>query len=161
QQILRQRQRQIFAWLQIAARALIGEADNLLADPTLDDLLKSIECASADEQDIRRVDLDEFLMRMLASALRRNRGYSAFQYFEQRLLNAFSGYIARNRWILGLARYLINLIDIDNPALSLLHVIVSSLNQLKQNILNILAHIASFRQGSSIRDRERHIQNLG
>ena len=38
----------------------------------LDDLIEPVERAAADEQDVRRVDLDKLLLRMLAPALRGN-----------------------------------------------------------------------------------------
>src|SRR5215471_8714882 len=50
-----------------------AEADAVVADPTLDDLVDAGERTAADEQDVRRVDLDELLMRMLPPALRRDR----------------------------------------------------------------------------------------
>jgi hypothetical protein len=49
------------------------EADALVADAALDDLVEAGERAAADEQDVRRVDLDELLVRVLAPALRRHR----------------------------------------------------------------------------------------
>ena len=48
------------------------EADALAADAVLDDLLEAGECTTTDEQDVRRVDLDELLVRVLAPTLRRN-----------------------------------------------------------------------------------------
>src|SRR3546814_16753472 len=51
-----------------------AEADGLRLQPVADDLFQSRKGAAADEQDVGRVDLEEFLLRMLAPALRRNRG---------------------------------------------------------------------------------------
>ena len=45
----------------------------------LDDLLESDKRAAAQEENVRRVDGEELLMRMFASALRRNIGHRAFQ----------------------------------------------------------------------------------
>ena len=67
-----------------------AEPDALLADAALDDLLEARERAAADEQDVRRVDLDELLMRMLAPALRRHRGSGALEDLQQRLLHALA-----------------------------------------------------------------------
>ena len=50
-----------------------AEAQRLLPDAPLDDLLEADERAAADEQDVRRVDLQEVLLRMLAPALRAER----------------------------------------------------------------------------------------
>ena len=62
-----------------------------------DDLLEAREGAAADEQDVGRVDLEEFLLRMLAAALRRNRGGRAFHQLEQRLLHALARDVAGDR----------------------------------------------------------------
>ena len=62
----------------LAGLALVGrgdmgaEADRLALQAVGDDLLEAREGAAADEQDVGRVDLQEFLLRMLAAALRRN-----------------------------------------------------------------------------------------
>ena len=67
-----------------------AETHTLVARAVLDDPLYTGERATANEQDVRRVDLDELLVRMLASTLRRNIGYGAFQDLEKRLLHAFT-----------------------------------------------------------------------
>ena len=64
------------------------EAQRLLADAALDHLVEADERAAADEQDVRRVDLEELLVRMLAAALRRHVGDRAFENLQQRLLHA-------------------------------------------------------------------------
>ena len=56
-----------------------AEADALLADPLADDVLEPIECSANDEQHIGGVDLDELLVWVLASALRRNGRRCAFE----------------------------------------------------------------------------------
>ena len=68
----------------------LGEADLPAAGARLDDLLQPVERAAADEQDVLRVDLDVFLLRMLAAALRRHGGDGALEDLEQRLLHAFA-----------------------------------------------------------------------
>src|SRR3546814_4783768 len=49
----------------------------------LDDLLQAGKSAAADEQDIAGIDLQEFLLRMLAATLRRHRGDGAFDQLER------------------------------------------------------------------------------
>src|SRR3546814_10837667 len=62
----------------LAGAAVIGtahigiETDRGSLAAAGDDLLQAGKGAAADEQDVRRVDLQEFLLRMLATALRRN-----------------------------------------------------------------------------------------
>ena len=71
------------------------EAHTLLTDALLDDTLDTVECTAADKQNIGGVDLDELLMRMLASALRRYVGNRALQNFQQRLLYALAAETSR------------------------------------------------------------------
>src|SRR5262245_19674272 len=68
-----------------------------------DDLLKARECTTADEEDIGGVDLQEFLLRMLAATLRRHGGNRAFHDLQQRLLHALSRHVAGDRGVVGLA----------------------------------------------------------
>ena len=54
---------------------LAAEADGGAALPLFDNAAQTVKGAPADEQDIFRVDADEFLVWVLASALRRHIGY--------------------------------------------------------------------------------------
>ena len=67
-----------------------AEAERLLADAALDDLIEADEGAAADEEDVGRVDLQEVLLRVLAAALRRDVGDRAFDDLEERLLHALA-----------------------------------------------------------------------
>ena len=72
-----------------ALRAHLGTKAHLLLSKTrLDDLLKAIKRTAADKEDVRRIDLQEFLLRMLAPALRRHGGRRPLKDLEQSLLNA-------------------------------------------------------------------------
>jgi hypothetical protein len=61
---------------------------------------------------------------MLAAALRRYRRHSAFHDFQQRLLHALARHVAGDRRTVGLAADLVDFVDIDDTALSLLYIIV-------------------------------------
>ena len=65
--------------LTLAVHKVVGEAEILLAQALLDDRIKAGEGSTHDEQHIGGVDLDEFLMRMLAASLRWNRRSSALE----------------------------------------------------------------------------------
>src|SRR3546814_7250884 len=106
-----------------------AEPNRLALQAIADDLFEARKRAAADEQDVGRVDLKEFLLRMLAAALRRNRGNRALHHLEQRLLDALARYIARDRGIFGLAADLVDLVDIDDPALCPLDVVIRRLEQ--------------------------------
>src|SRR5690606_37510267 len=90
------------------------EADAALLRAVQDDLLETRERTTADEQNVRGVDLQEFLLRVLASALRRHRGDRALDQLQQRLLHALARDIARDRRVVGLARDLVDLVDVDD-----------------------------------------------
>ena len=73
QQIFRLHFAQHFAGAAFVGRAHIGaEAHRRAMRARRDDLLQAGKRAAADEQDVGRVDLQEFLLRMLAAALRRH-----------------------------------------------------------------------------------------
>ena len=90
----------------------------LRADAAGDDLLQADERPAADEQDVGRIHRREFLVRMLAAALRRNVGDRAFQNLQQRLLHAFAGDVAGDGGVLVLAADLVDLVDIDDALLA-------------------------------------------
>ena len=66
------------------------KAERLVAQPSFDDFFQTDKRAAAEEQNVCRVDREEFLMRMFAAALRRNIGDRAFEYLQQRLLHTFT-----------------------------------------------------------------------
>ena len=94
-------------------------------------LLQAAERAAADEQDVGRIHLQEFLLRMLAATLRRHAGDRAFHDLQQRLLHAFARHVPGDRRVIGLAADLIDFVDIDDAALRPLDIIVRGLQQLR------------------------------
>ena len=108
------------------ARALglnrLVEAHRLLAESTLDDLLESRKGAAADEQDVRSIDVDELLVRVLAATLGRHTRHGALEDLEQRLLDPFARDVTGDGGVLGLARDLVDLVDVDDAALGALDV---------------------------------------
>ena len=138
-----------------------AEAHALVADAPLDDLVEVRERAAADEQDVRGVDREELLVRVLAPALRRHRGHRALEDLEQRLLHALARHVARDRRVVGLARDLVDLVDVDDPGLGLLHVEVGGLDQLEEDVLDVLADVAGLGERRGVGDRERDVEDLG
>src|SRR5262249_28086440 len=137
------------------------EAERLLADAPLDLLVETDERTAADEQDVGRVDLKELLVRVLAAALRGNVGHRAFENLEQRLLDALARDVAGDGGILVLAADLVDLVDIDDALLALFDVAAGRLQQLEDDVLDILAHIARFGERRRVDDREGDRQQLG
>ena len=132
-----------------AQRRLIGAALNVL--------VQSIKGTAADEEDVGGIDLDELLLRVLAATLRRDR---AFQDLQQRLLHALAAHIAGDGRVLAFAGDLVDLIDIDDADLSLLHVEIRCLQELEQDVLHVLANITGLGEGGGVRDGEGHAQHL-
>ena len=78
------------------------------------------EGAPADEEDVGGVDLEELLVGVLASALRGHVGDAALDDLQERLLHALAGDVAGDAGVIGLARNLVDLVDVDDAALGLL-----------------------------------------
>ena len=91
-----------------------AKAHDVLAQAALDDVFQPDEGAAADEQDAAGVHADVFLLGMLAAALRRDVANGAFEDFQQGLLDAFAGNVARDGDVLGLARDLVDFVNIDD-----------------------------------------------
>ena len=66
-----------------------------------DDLIQADEGAPANEKNIGRIDTDIILLGMFSPAFRRHVACRPFHEFQQRLLHAFSGHVARDRGALG------------------------------------------------------------
>ena len=126
-----------------------------------DDPLEPGEGAAADEEDVGRVDLQEFLLRMLAAALRGHARHGALDDLEERLLHAFARDVAGDGGVLGLAADLVDLVDIDDAALGPLDIVVGGLQKLKNDVLDVLADIAGFGQGRRVGHGEGHIEHAG
>jgi hypothetical protein len=98
---------------------------------------------------------------MLASALGRHVRYRALDDLQQRLLHAFARHVARDRRVVALAADLVDLVDVHDAALRPLHVVVGVLQQLHDDVLDVLAHVARFGERGCVGNRERHVQQLG
>lgn len=53
---------------------------------------------------------------------------------------------------------LVDLVDVDDAHLGLLHIVIALLQEFLDDVLDILAHVARFRQRGRIGDGERHVQ---
>ena len=153
----RRRRRRARPW-----RASVGgEAELFLPTRCSMILLEPGEGATDDEQDVGGVDLDELLVRVLAPTLRRHRGGGALEDLQQRLLDALAGDVAGDRRVLALAGDLVDLVDVDDPGLGLLDVVVGGLDQLEQDVLDVLADVAGLGERGGVGDRERHVEHPG
>ena len=138
---------------------LRAEADGVPPRTPRDDLLEPAERATADEEHVRRVDGEELLVRVLAAALRRHRRDRPLEDLQERLLHALAGHVAGDRRVVRLAGDLVHLVDVDDPRLGLLDVEVGGLDQLEQDVLDVLADVASLRQRRCVGDGEGDVED--
>ena len=98
---------------------------------------------------------------MLASALWRHIDLRSFEQLEEALLHTLTAHIACDTRIVALACNLVNLVDEHDASLGFLDIIVGSLEQSREDTLDILAHITCFGEHGGIDDGKRHVQHLG
>src|SRR4051812_9903165 len=135
-----------------------AEADTRFFRTVTDDPLQAVERAAADEKDVGGINLNEVLVRVLAAALRRHGGNGALDELEERLLHALARDVAGDGRVVRLARDLVDLVDVDDAALRLVDVVVAVLQQLLDDVLDVFADIAGFRQRGRVRDHERDVE---
>ncbi|MPM84548.1 hypothetical protein SDC9_131621 [bioreactor metagenome] len=95
---------------------------------------------------------------MLAAALRRHTGHGAFDQLEQRLLHALARDVTRDAGVVRLPGDLVDFVNIDNTALSTLNIVLAALQQLLNDVLDVLAHIAGLGQRGGIGHHEGHVE---
>src|SRR5687768_12172007 len=92
------------------------------ADALGDDLVEALEGATADEEYVGGVEGRIFLLRMLAARHRRHVRDAALHDLQQRLLHTLARDIACDRWVVGFARDLVDLVDVDDAELRALDI---------------------------------------
>ncbi len=137
------------------------EAHALATDAVLDDGVHAGKGAAADEEDVGGVDLNEFLMGVLAPPLWRYRRRGALQDLEQSLLDAFAGNVTGDRRVLRFASDLVDLVDVDDACLRPLHVVVGSLDELEEDVLDVLAHVTGLGESGGVGNGERNVEHAG
>ena len=98
---------------------------------------------------------------MLAAALGRHRGHGALDDLEQGLLHALAGHVPGERSRIGLARDLVDLVDVDDAPLGLVDVVIGRLQQADEDVLHVLAHVTGLGEGGGVGDGERHVEQPG
>ena len=136
-----------------------AESHPAVADPSLDHLVEVRKRAPADEKDVRGIDRQELLVRMLAPTLRRHRGKRPLEDLQEGLLNSLARNVAGDRGVVGLARDLVDLVDVDDSGLGLLHVEVRGLDELEEDVLDVLADVAGLGQRRRVGDREGDVED--
>jgi len=140
---------------------LIGETENAFSEAATDDVFHADKCTSADEEDFLGVDLNVFLLRVLASSLRGDVASGAFEDFEKCLLNTLSRDITGDGDVFGFASDLVDLIDVDDAAFGAVDIEIGSLEETKDDILDIFANITRFSERGSIDDAKGNVKEAG
>src|SRR5215213_5174628 len=135
------------------------EAERLVAQSTFDNFFETDKRAAADEENVGRVDREEFLVWMFATTLRWNIRDRAFEDLQQRLLHAFTRHIASDRRVLILTTNLVYFINVDDSLLCAFDVAVGSLQQFQNDVLDVFTNVARFSQCCRIDDRERNSEH--
>ena len=136
-----------------------AKADAAFFGACANHFFQAIESATDNEQNIGGIDLHEFLIRMLASALRGHRSCSALNQLQQSLLHALARHVAGNRWVIRFARNFVDFVNVDDAALRLFNIVIALLQQFLNDVFDVLAHVACFGQRSGIGHDERYIEH--
>ena len=144
-------------------RSLVAaaEADHLPAQPLADDLLEADERPAADEQDVGRVDLEVLLLGVLAAPLGRDVGDGPLEQLQEGLLDALARDVAGDRDVLAGLADLVDLVDVDDPALGGGDVEVGRPDELEDQVLDVLADVAGLGQRGGVADGERDVEPPG
>src|SRR5690606_38802524 len=110
---------QLFLALHVGAKA-----EARLPQAPLDDLVEAYERATHDEEDVAGIDLQEVLLRMLATTLGRHVGHRPLDDLQERLLHAFTRNVAGDGRVVALATHLVDFVDVDDSALGALDVVI-------------------------------------
>src|SRR5690349_15684757 len=118
-----------------------AESHALSSSALANDIVQTDKGAAADKKNIGCVDLQKFLLRVLASAFGRHARHGSFDNLQQSLLHTFAGHVAGNRRIVRLTRNLVDLVDVNDAALRFFDVVVGGLQKIEDNIFNVLADV--------------------
>ena len=124
-------------------------------------MFESDKSAATDEQNVRRVYLNEFLMRMLAASLRGNVGNRSFYKLKECLLYTFTRNVPGDGRTVAFSADFVDFIDVHDPAFGTLDIIVRCLKELENDVFNIFSDVARFREGGGVGQGEGHVQEFG
>lgn len=153
--------REHIAELELFLRFDVGtETQGVLADATLNDVVEADEGSAADEENVGRIDLQEILLRMFTTTLRRNVGDGAFDDLQESLLNTFARDVTRDARVVALAADLVDFVDVHDAALRSLDVVIGVLQKLHDDVFDVFTDITRFGQRRRIGDGERNVDDL-
>src|SRR5215469_100133 len=137
------------------------ETENLVAHPPADDLFEADESPAANEQDLFGIHLDIFLMRVFTASLRRNVAAATLKNLQQSLLNALSGYISGDTYVVCFPTDFVDLVDVNNADFRPFDVVIGVLKQTQDDVFYILTNVAGLGQSRCIGNAKGYVENLG
>src|SRR5690606_33911537 len=96
---------------------------------------------------------------MLAPTFGRDSCDGPFENLEQRLLHAFARDVSRNGSVVGLARDLVDFVDVDDATFGTLDVEVRRVQQMRKDAFYVFADVSGFGQGRCVGYREGHVED--
>ena len=135
-----------------------AKTDTTFFSTLTDNFFQACKRAAADKQDVGRIDVDKFLIRMLAAALGRNAGNRTFNQFQQGLLYTFAGYVAGNRRVVAFTGDFVDFVDIDDAALGFFNIKIAFAQKLGNDLFDVFTDITRFSQRGRVRHHERYVQ---
>ncbi len=100
-------------------------------------------------------------MGVFPAALGRDVGDRALEDLEQGLLDALARNVTGDRGVVRLAGDLVDLVDVDDPALGPGDVEVGRLDEPQEDVLDVLTDVAGLGQRGRIGDAERDVEDAG
>ena len=91
---------------------------------------------------------------MLATTLGRHVRDCSFDDLEKSLLYAFTGDITGNRRVVALAAHLVDFIDVDDAALCAIDIVISVLQKLNNDVLNVFTNVTRLGQSRCVSNSE-------
>ena len=95
---------------------------------------------------------------MLPAPLGRDVGDGPFQELQERLLHPFARDVAGDRDVLAGLADLVDLVDVDDPALGQRDVEVGLADELEDQVLDVLADVAGLGQRGGVADGEGDVE---
>ena len=122
--------------------------------PLGDDVFQAYECPAADERDVRRVEADARLGRVLVVAIRLHRGNRAFEELQEGVLDTLPQILEARATSLDL----VDLVDADGALLGDINIAVGCQDQPGEQALNVVPDVPSLGRARRIDDDEGDIE---